>query len=73
MQYAAILNAVKTIIFDAKNVIFFLIFAQNIDCGYTLESHQLCGHNLCFRAKIRKLFTLFSFVEVVVNKSNLIC
>ena len=23
-----------------KNVIFFLIFAQNIDCGYTLEPPQ---------------------------------
>ena len=40
-----------------------LIFAQNIDCGYTLEPPQVVGtceavltstHNLCFRAKIRK-------------------
>ena len=29
----------------------FLIFAQNIDCGYTLEP----PHNLCFGAKIRKI------------------
>ena len=34
----------------------FLIFAQNIDCGYTLEPPQYEGvltstHNLCFRAK----------------------
>ena len=27
----------------------FLIFAQNIDCGYTST------HNLCFGAKIRKI------------------
>ena len=27
----------------------FLIFAQNIDCGYTST------HNLCFEAKIRKI------------------
>ena len=43
----------------------FLIFAQNIDCGYTLEPPQCGGsneteavltsiHNLFFRAKIRK-------------------
>ena len=32
-----------------KNCGVFLIFAQNIDCGYTLELR-----NLCFRAKIRK-------------------
>ena len=32
----------------------FLIFAQNIDCGYTLEPPRL-GHNLCFGAKIRKI------------------
>ena len=30
----------------------FLIFAQNIDCGYTLEPPR---HNLCFGAKIRKI------------------
>ena len=30
---------------------YFLIFAQNIDCGYTLEPST---HDLCFRAKRRK-------------------
>ena len=37
----------------------FLIFAQNIDCGYSLEPHRRGGskdtHNLCFRAKIGKI------------------
>ena len=39
----------------------FLIFAQNIDCGYTLEPPRrgeavlTSTHNLCFGAKIRKL------------------
>ena len=28
----------------------FLIFAQNIDCGYPMSTH-----NLCFGAKIRKI------------------
>ena len=39
-----------------KNDIF-LIFAQNIDCGYTLEPPQplTSTHNLCFGAKIRKI------------------
>ena len=32
----------------------FLIFAQNIDCGYKLEPPLTSTHNLCFGAKIRK-------------------
>ena len=31
------LKTVKMIIFSGTFLIFFLIFAQNIDCGYTLE------------------------------------
>ena len=43
-----------------KKVDHFLIFAQNIDRGYTLEPPQLepvltSNHNLWFRAKIRKI------------------
>ena len=38
MQYTEIFKVVKKMkIFSRKNLIFFLIFAQNIDCGYTLE------------------------------------
>ena len=37
---------------DEKNLIYFLIFAQNIDCEAVLTRY----HNLCFRAKIRKLY-----------------
>ena len=35
---------------------YILIFAQNIDCGYTLEPPrcETSTHNLCFGAKIRK-------------------
>ena len=37
----------------------FLIFAQNIDCGYRLEPPRRGDsndtHNLCFGAKIRKI------------------
>ena len=37
----------------------FLIFAQNIDCGYTLEPPRRCGSNeypqSMFGAKIRKI------------------
>ena len=49
--------------FQLKNFdFFFLIFAQMIDCGYTLEPPHRLGkavltssHNLCFGAKIRKI------------------
>ena len=43
-------------IFNKKNSDIFLIFAQNIDCGYTLGEAVLTStHNLCFGAKIRKI------------------
>ena len=40
MQYTAIFHGCKKINFQMKNYIIFLIFAQNIDCGYTLEPPQ---------------------------------
>ena len=63
MQYAEIFLVVKTLKFHKKYFDIFLIFAQNIDCGYTLESPQgglsgavlISTHNLCFGAKIRKI------------------
>ena len=63
VQYTAIFHGYKNDHFQMKNCNIFLIFAQNIDCGYSLEPpHNIdCGysfltstHNLCFRAKIRK-------------------
>ena len=37
MQYTEIFKVVKIKIFHQKNFDIFHIFAQNIDCGYTLE------------------------------------
>ena len=37
MQYTEIFKAVKNENFQKKNFDIFPIFAQNIDCGYTLE------------------------------------
>ena len=37
MQYTENILVVKNKIFTGKILIFFFIFAQNIDCGYTLE------------------------------------
>ena len=37
MQYEAISKSGEEKKIICKNVTFFLIFAQNIDCGYTLE------------------------------------
>ena len=57
--------ALKIENFQMKNYDIFLIFAQNIDCEYTLEPSRRGGsiaeavltstHNLCFGAKIRKI------------------
>ena len=57
MQYTEIIKVVKVVKnenFHWKKFGIFLIFAQNIDCGYTLEP-PLHTHNLCFGAKIRKI------------------
>ena len=61
MQYTEIFKVVKNENFQKKNFDIFLIFAQNTDCGYTLEppprggSNKYGTHNLCFEAKIRKI------------------
>ena len=40
MQYTAIFHGCKNVHFQMKFFFFFLIFAQNINCGYTLEPPQ---------------------------------
>ena len=45
MQYKEIFKVVKYENFPLKNIDIFLIFAQNIDCGYTLEPPRRGGSN----------------------------
>ena len=45
MQYTGIFHSLKIDNFQMKNCDSFLIFAQNIDCGYTLEPPQGGGSN----------------------------
>ena len=45
MQYPAIFKVVKNENFRWKNFDIFLILAQNIDCGYTLEPPRRGGSN----------------------------
>ena len=40
MQHTAIFNGCKNDNFQSKSFDYFHIFAQNIDCGYTLEPPQ---------------------------------
>ena len=59
MQYTAIFHSCKNGNFKLKSFDYFLIFAQSIYCGYTLEpplneAVLTDTHNICFRAKIRK-------------------
>ena len=49
VQYTAIFHGCKNDYFQMKKCDNFLIFAQNIDCWYTIKTH-----NLYFVAKIRK-------------------
>ena len=53
MQYTEIFLALKFENFQLIFFYIFLIFAPNIDCGYTVGEAVLTStHNLCFRAKI---------------------
>ena len=55
MQYTTIFHGCKNVHFPMKIVNIFLIFAQNIYCGYTLsEAFLTSTHNLCFGTKLRK-------------------
>ena len=45
VQYTAIFHGCKNDNFQMKYFDIFLIFAQNIDCGYTLEPPQRGGSN----------------------------
>ena len=45
MQYTFFYSAVKIENFVGKKCDIFLIFAQNIDCGYMLEQHRRGGSN----------------------------
>ena len=45
MQYTEIFSAVKIENFTRKNFDIFNIFAQNIDCGYSLEPPRRGGSN----------------------------
>ena len=45
MQYTEIFLALKIENFQLKNFDIFLIFAQNIDCGYTLEPSMFWSKN----------------------------
>ena len=45
MQYTEIFIAIKIENFQQKNSDIFVIFAQNIDCGYTLEPPRRGGSN----------------------------
>ena len=45
MQYKEVFIGVKNVNFQQKKFDIFLIFAQNIDCGYTLELPRRGGSN----------------------------
>ena len=50
MQYTEIFKVVKKENFHEKNFDIFLIFAQNKDCGYTLEPPRRGGSNVYSRS-----------------------
>ena len=56
MQYTEIFLVVKKSKISLIFFYIFLIFTQNIDCGYMLgEAVLMSTHNLCFAQKITKI------------------
>ena len=56
MQHKEIFFNRKNLKFHQKNFDIFHIFAQNLDCGYTLEPAVLTStHDLCLGPKIIKI------------------
>ena len=53
MQYTAIFQGCKNVHFQMKKINIFLIFAQNIDCGYTLETSNVYPQSM-FWSKNKK-------------------
>ena len=65
MQYTAIFHGYKNDNFQMKKCATFLIFAQNIGCGYTSGAVLTITHDLCFRAKLR----IIMYTQVLLYKS----
>ena len=75
MQYTEICLALKIENFQLKNFVIFLIFAQNIDCGYALEPPRRGGSNeypqSMIWSKIRKI-GIPLHIPVLLYKSGVI-
>ena len=59
MQYAANFHGCKNENFQMKNYDIFLIFAQNINCGYTLEAVLTSTQQSMFQSKSKKNVYLY--------------
>ena len=79
MQYTVIFHGGKNDNFQTKNCDIFLIFAQNIHCGWRLEP-IMSTHNLWCRAKLRKIiktivhpsFTIKTWGEQGLNNKEML-
>ena len=68
MQYTVIFDSCKNANFQMKNCDIFLIFAQNIDCGYSVRRFLQEYPQSMFRAKNKNTFTCIS--QVLLYKSG---
>ena len=59
MHFNMVFKTVKRGSFLMKNGDVLLIFAQNINCGYSFN-------NLCLRAKIREIMYMFLYTQVLL-------
>ena len=79
VQYIAIFHGCKNDNFQMKIFDIFLIFAQNIDCGYTLEPPQIKHGHLCNRLNSfqnmyfsNEIYTFFtSLDEISIIRTHL--
>ena len=58
MQYTAIFHGCKNVHFQMKIFNIFLIFAQNIDCGYTLVGSNEYPHSIFWSKNKKKSIPL---------------
>ena len=69
MQYTEIFKVVKNENFQWKFFDIFLIFAQNIDCGYTLEPPRRYPQSM-FRSKNKKNRYTPAYTQVLLYKNG---
>ena len=69
MQYTAIFHGCKNVNFQMIFLNIFLIFAQNIDCGYSSNEYP-CKPQFYYIKVGCKGYTLYGLISMIENDNN---